>query len=271
VPHGITQESNWAMSGSASIVDRLLNEDCLRALALSADERLLDVGCGFGELTCALAGGMGRVLGIEAVASIVDSARTAARERGVADRVEFRVGDAYRLPLEADEWGTFDVAHARFLLESLGDPCAAVMQMVRAVRPGGRIVLTDDDHETLRLWPEAPRVMVLWRAYMNFFDAGGNDSIVGRKLVAFLFECGAEPVRSASFTFGTSVGEPSFTAGVARLRSIFETEHEGILATGLVDEEGFRAGLDELETWAERPDATAWNVVRWAEGRRPLG
>ncbi|MCH8020371.1 3-hydroxyacyl-CoA dehydrogenase [candidate division KSB1 bacterium] len=61
------QKPDRGDSESASIVDRLLNGECLRALALSADEHLLDVGCGFGELTCSMAGGTGRVLGIEAV------------------------------------------------------------------------------------------------------------------------------------------------------------------------------------------------------------
>ena len=36
------------------------------------------------------------------------------------------------------------------------DPLAVVRQMVRAVKPGGRVVLADDDHDLLRLWPEPP-------------------------------------------------------------------------------------------------------------------
>ena len=55
-----------------------------------------------------------------------------------------------------DEWGTFDVAHTRFVLEHVPDPLRVVKTMVRAVQPGGRIVLADDDHDVLRLWPEPP-------------------------------------------------------------------------------------------------------------------
>lgn len=259
------------MSEPPSIVDQILNGNCLQALDLGADERVLDLGCGFGEFTCAMAGTASSVLGIEASAGIVEAARASEPARLARGRVEFRVGDAAALPLAAEEWGSFDIAHTRFLLESVPDPSAVVAQMVRAVRPGGRIVLVDDDHETLRLWPEASRVMALWRAYVEFFDASGNDSIVGRKLVTFLHECGALDVRAASITFGTSAAESSFAVGVARLWSIFATERDGILATGRVDESEFGAALDDLTEWAKRPDATAWNVVRWAEGRRASG
>ena len=83
---------------------------------------------------------------------------------GVADRVEFRTGDAFALPLRDDEWRTFDVVHTRFMLESLADP-------------------------------------------------GGNDSIVGRKLVSLLHDSGARPIRSATFSFGVCAVEPGFAEG----------------------------------------------------------
>jgi SAM-dependent methyltransferase len=257
------------MTDSTSVVDDFLNGECLRALAVGAGDRVLDVGCGFGVFSADVAAIAASVVGVELADPVVTAARRAAQGRGLADRIEFRTGDALRLPLCDDEWGTFDIVHARFLLESLRDPGAAVAQMLRAVRPGGRVVLTDDDHEALRLWPEAPRVMAAWAAYRAFFDAGGNDAIVGRKLVALLHDAGATPVRAATLSFGTSAGEPGFLAGVARLGSILETERAGILATGRVDAAGLDAALDEWTAWSLHPAAAAWNVVRSAEGHRP--
>lgn len=259
----------FRMSLEQSLPDRILNENCLGAMALQGDEAILDVGSGFGEFTCLMAGAAARVVAIERDETIVRAAQTRTAADGQAPRVDFRIGDALALPLHEDEWGTFDVAHTRFVLESQSDPRPVVTQMVRAVRPGGRIILTDDDHEALQLWPEAPRVMELWRAYMHWFDSAGNDSIVGRKLVTILHECGAQPVRTLSWSFGTCAGEETFADAVARLRFIFESEHQGILATGRIDRAGFEAALKELQSWSRRPDATAWNVARWAEGRKP--
>ena len=107
--------------------------------------------------------------------------------------VDFRQGQAEQLPLRENEWGTFDVAHTRFLLEHVPDPAAVVRQMIRAVRPGGRIILQDDAHDTHRLWPEPPGFGRLWSAYLRTYDRLGNDPFVGVRLVSLLVEAGAVP------------------------------------------------------------------------------
>src|SRR5690242_8219687 len=125
-------------------MNRLLNENSLRELALRGDERVLDVGSGLGQLSRAIArqaGQRGRVIAIERSPEQLAVAAELAKQDGEERLVEFREGPAERLPLQDDEWGTFDVAHTRFLLEHVPDPLAVVRQMVQAVRPGGRIVL----------------------------------------------------------------------------------------------------------------------------------
>ena len=67
-----------------------------------------------------------------------------------------RQGDALALPLRDDEWGTFDLAHAGSYSSMSPTPWLWFLRMVAAVRPGGRVVLADDDHDVLRLWPEPP-------------------------------------------------------------------------------------------------------------------
>ncbi|MEO6462750.1 MAG: class I SAM-dependent methyltransferase, partial [Candidatus Eisenbacteria bacterium] len=124
-------------------MNTLLNTRSLDALALHGGERVLEVGAGLAHLARGMARrGAARVVGIERSARQLDEARRQARDGGDqplldAGRVELREGDALALPLADDEWGTFDVAHARFLLEHVTDPLAVVRQMVRAVRPGG--------------------------------------------------------------------------------------------------------------------------------------
>ena len=126
--------------------------------------------------------------------------------------MEFRQGDARQLPLRDEEWGTFDLAHTRFLLEHVADPLAVVAAaMARAVRPGGRIVLEDDDHEGLRLWPEPPRIRpTLWQAYQRSYEHLGNDPAIGRRLVSLLVDAGATPVRNSFVFFGSCAGDPRF-------------------------------------------------------------
>src|SRR2546430_4024825 len=88
---------------------------------------------------------MARVAGVR----LVGMERSAEQLAGaVRDPVllDLRQGDVLQPPLRDEEWGSFDVAHARFILEHVDDPLRVVKAMLRAVRPGGRVVLADDDH-----------------------------------------------------------------------------------------------------------------------------
>jgi ubiquinone/menaquinone biosynthesis C-methylase UbiE len=122
----------------------------LRALpldlaALQPGERVLDVGCGTGDLTLAAAGRVGpagRVVGIDASPEMIAVARGKARRAGRA--VEFRLEPVEALTC-AD--GTFDVALSSLMMHHLpGDlQRAALREIRRALRPGGRLVIVDAD------------------------------------------------------------------------------------------------------------------------------
>src|SRR5262249_7142532 len=118
-----------------SLLNDLMNDASLRELALRDGERLLDVGSGLGQLSRAMAraaGPAGRVVGVEGDARQLAEARRLAAAAGEEVLVDFRAGDALQLPLREEEWSTFDVAHARFLLEHVRDPLGVVRAMVRA-------------------------------------------------------------------------------------------------------------------------------------------
>jgi SAM-dependent methyltransferase len=174
-----------------SLLNDLLNAGSLREMRLQGAERVLDVGSGLGQLSRAMARSAGaRVIGVERSAEQIAEAERQAARAGEAGLVEFRQGDALRLPLRDEEWGTFDLAHTRFLLEHLREPLPVVQAMSRAVRPGGRIILEDDDHDLMRLWPEPTGFTALWLAYQRSYERLGNDPIVGRRLVSLLVDAG---------------------------------------------------------------------------------
>lgn len=250
----------------------LLNERHLRELGLRSGERVLDLGAGLGQLARAMArivGPTGSVIGIEQSSEqLAEATRRAAASGDAAEgSLELRLGSAEEPPLAQEEWGSFDVAHARFILEHVRDPLCLVQQMVRAVRPGGRVVLADDDHEAMQLWPEPPGFYALWRAYCRTYDRCGNDPIVGRRLVALLHEAGATPARNALVFFGACSGEATFPAYVANIIGIFEGAREAILASQHVDADEFAAAIGALQRWSARPDAAIWFYVSYAEGR----
>jgi ubiquinone/menaquinone biosynthesis C-methylase UbiE len=255
------------------LMNRLLNANSLAEMKLAAGEKVLDVGCGLGQLTRQMArivGPHGVVVGIERSAEQLAVARKTARQTSEDMLVDFREGSADQLPLTESEWGTFDVAHARFLLEHVPQPVAVVRQMVKAVRPGGRIVLEDDPHDTLRLWPEPLGFSQLWSAYMRTYDRVGNDPLIGHRLVQLLVEGGAQPVRNAWPFFGACAGQPELLLGfVDNVVRILEGVREPILRLGQFDDQSFAACLHAVRHWAHRPDAAFWYAVSWVEGRRP--
>ena len=84
-------------------------ETYLGLLDISAGERVLDVGCGSGAVTRDIAkrvGERGLAIGLDPSPALLAVARELAQEAGLGDRVEFREGNALRLPFPD---GSFDV------------------------------------------------------------------------------------------------------------------------------------------------------------------
>src|SRR5205085_7417105 len=134
--------------GRLSLLNRLMNDAAMRELAIRPGDSIVDFGCGLAQLSLQMAQVAGRrLVGIER-----SEEQLARAERH--ELLDLRRGDVSDPPLRDSEWGSFDVAHARFVLEHVREPLAVVRLMVRAVRPGGRVLLQDDDHDVFRCWPE---------------------------------------------------------------------------------------------------------------------
>jgi SAM-dependent methyltransferase len=267
--HGTTPAEQERLSH----LNELLNGLALREMKLESGARILDVGCGLGQLTRAMArqtGTGGAVIGIERSADQLGEARRLAERAREDCLVEFRHGKAESLPLHDQEWATFDVAHARYLLEHVLDPTAVVREMVRALRPGGRIILEDDAHDLHRLWPEPPGFGRLWLAYLRTFERSGNDPMVGHRLVSLLVQAGAVPRRNTWLFFGACAGQPDLLrAYVDNLIGVLLSVRGPILSIGEYNAGSFDECVVAIRDWSERPDAAYWYAVSWAEGERP--
>ena len=265
--HGTSPEEQRRLS---LMNDVLLNPASLRELALSGDERIVDFGSGLGQFTRLMARAVprGRVLGVERDAAQIAKARELAQQDRDAPSIEFREGDVLNPPFRDDEWGTFDVAHARFVLEHVPDPLRVVQNMVRAVRAGGRVVVADDDHDIMRLSPEPPGFTKLWRAYLRSYERNHTDPIVGRRLVSLLHEAGAAPRRNTLIFFGGCAGMPHFDVLAANLIGVIVPARQLIIDNDLLAQSAFDDAIAAIEAWSRRPDSALWYAMHWAEGVR---
>jgi SAM-dependent methyltransferase len=112
-------------------------ERVLDALALETGEQVLDVGCGCGDSTLAIArhvGERGRVVGVDLSEPMLERARARVQAEGLA-HVELQRADAQSADLGE---ARFDAIASRFGVMFFDDPIAAFRNLRRALRPGGR-------------------------------------------------------------------------------------------------------------------------------------
>ena len=110
--------------------------------ALRAGEHVVDVGSGGGIdslIAAKMVGTSGRVIGVDMTPAMLDKARTSAAAAGLSN-VEFREGFGEALPVE-DGWA--DVVISNGVLNLMPDKDAALREMARVLKPGGRLQVGD--------------------------------------------------------------------------------------------------------------------------------
>lgn len=110
--------------------------------ALNPGERIVDIGsgAGFDSLIAArMVSPTGQVVGIDMTSAMIEKAKGAAEEVGL-NNVEFRQGYAEALPVE-DGWT--DVVISNGVLNLIPDKPAALQEMARILKPGGRLQIGD--------------------------------------------------------------------------------------------------------------------------------
>lgn len=156
-------------------------------LALHADAKLLDVGCGTGRHILELSQYEGTFLGLDMAADDLKSMRyllaIAAREGRLVGNVHMVQGDGLRLPFEEDE---FSHVICTETLEHVNNDEAMLRELIRVLRPGGVLVVSVPDEYSERL---------LWRFSSRYRTApGGHVRIYRRKQIKSLMaDSGVDP------------------------------------------------------------------------------
>jgi ubiquinone/menaquinone biosynthesis C-methylase UbiE len=228
-------------------------EPLLRAAGLRTGMSCLDVGCGSGDVTlkiAALVGADGSVVGIDRDPSILQLARQEADKRGLP--VTFRRADTEELAEES----AYDLVFARYLLSHLPRPQRAVELMVRALRPGGHLVLEDVFFPGHICYPSNTafdRFVELYQAVARAKE--GGDAAIGVRLLGMALEAGLEEVR-------VGLVVPTFREGEGKQVTQVTMEHirEAVVGAGLASDLEVDNIVGELGRLAE-DDRTLMSIA----------
>ena len=218
---------------------RLVHE----ALAPASGERIVDVGCGPGFYVAELLGQIGpegSVVGIDGSAA---SLAVAARRCEGRTNMAFHEADATALPLGD---GEFDAALSVQVLEYVPDVPAALREVHRVLRPGGRLVAWDVDWATVSMRTEDEarmrRALAAWDAHLTHVS-------LPRTLGAQLREAGFEDVRMEGHAFATNeLSSETYGGFLVGFVEPF------VVSQGLLDAEDAKAWGDEQRALGKRGD-----------------
>jgi 2-polyprenyl-3-methyl-5-hydroxy-6-metoxy-1,4-benzoquinol methylase len=238
-------------------------EQALRLAGLRPGMRVLDVGCGPGDVSFAaarLVGPQGSVLGIDA-ADIVELARARATEQGLTS-VRFEqttVGD-----LALDE--PVDAVIGRLILMHLPDPVATLRQLAGLIRPGGVIAFSEFDMTGARSVPDLPFWLTARDAIIETFTAMGLDPTFAATLPALFRQAG---LGTPQLVLGGPIGgaeHPELIAFVVEtLRSMLPAREKLGLATAeFADPDALLARLREEVGTADGVVTSPALITAWS-------
>lgn len=165
------QSEFWNSSSGQAWVDRQADLDAtmanvttllLEASQPASGERVLDVGCGAGASTLAVAqavGSTGKVLGIDISAPLLEKAEERRVRQGM-NVITYKLGDAQDCTFDPHE---FDLVVSRFGVMFFSNPVVAFRNIATGLRPGGRIAFAAWAGPDVNPWFSIPQKVAVAR------------------------------------------------------------------------------------------------------------
>ena len=233
----VRQQATWA-SGDYAVIGTTLTvvgESLCEAIDLRAGQTVLDVACGNGATTLAAARRFTKVTGLDYVPSLL----ARAEERARAERLDVALveGDAEAMPFLD---GQFDAATSTFGVMFTPEHARSAREMMRVVRPGGRIGLAN--------WTPEGFVGQLFKVVGGFIPpAPGvkSPALWGTKAhLDELFGQGASEIRVERRNFNFRYRSPEHF--VQMFRDFYGPTHKAFGALDAAGQKGLAAGITAL-------------------------
>src|ERR1700730_2548567 len=275
-PSAAASGSSYVLGHAAMEVQRLLlqgrlydsyTEHALRLAGLRPGMRVLDIGCGPGDVSfvaARLVGPAGTVLGIDAAPAMVELARARAAERGLST-VHFTRTAIHAIALDEP----VDAGVGRLILMHLPDPAAPLRHLSSLVRPGGVMAFSENDITAARSIPDMPLFGRVIDGIARAFEAMGLSPRFGTTLHTIFADAGLGAPR---LTLGTPIGTAADIDMLAYAAEVWR------LVSPIAQQRGFAIDeIDDIDNFVPRfreealaanalltmpPIITAWTQVQ---------
>ncbi len=150
--------------------------------------RILDAGCGTGEISSRLADLFPHVA-IDGIDIIDDHLELARRNHArLAERVRFSHGDVFNLEFPGD---TFDLTVCRHVLQAIPHADRVIAELTRVTKPGGWLHLVVEDYGMIHMAPTRLDIDSFWNEVpWKYERATGTDLHIGRHAFAIMANLG---------------------------------------------------------------------------------
>jgi SAM-dependent methyltransferase len=168
-------------------------------------------------------------------------------------------GDAHDLPFENDR---FDVVYCRYLLEHLADPPKALTEMRRVLKPGGRLLVQENDIFMCRFDPDCPIFYKVWEQFVELQARLGGDGLIGRRLFGLLKRAGFNNIELSLQPEIHWAGKPTFEGWVTNIIGNIEGARQALVENSLATTDEVDKAANELRGLMGRDDSSAlfhWN------------
>ena len=175
-------------------------------------------------------------------------------------------GNATQLPFAE---AAFDVLYCRWVLEHLANPAAALTEILRVLKQGGRFFIDEVDVSSQRYDPPTPAFDHAWQAVTRLQKKLGGDNLLGSKLPRLLMSAGFTEVEAIAEPAVYQSGTAEFETWIDNERAFIEGCAEELASHGLLTGDETGAAFSEMDELKSREGGTSWYCWFGASGIRP--